>query len=81
MDDYIRKSFNRNVAAYGFNNTNEEKQSPKDDDQIFIQKKQLSTADMTSMRHLTNLNIHQGTICDVCGISPIIGSRFICLVC
>lgn len=83
MDEYLQKTFKRAVGQCGFNQSNEEKLTPKDDGHIIIPNNQKlqSTADQTSLTDMTNLTIHQGTLCDVCGISPIIGSRFMCLLC
>lgn len=45
MDDYIKKTFNREIAVNSFNYINEEKQIPKDDQEIILYQKKLSTAD------------------------------------
>lgn len=29
----------------------------------------------------SSMIVHKGTLCDNCGISPIIGSRFSCVIC
>lgn len=44
-------------------------------------KKHMSSTGLTSSQQASELNIHQGTLCDNCGISPIIGNRYSCMLC
>lgn len=37
--------------------------------------------DKKSIAQNKDIEIHQGTMCDNCGASPILGTRYVCLTC